>query len=33
VLSEIVMKRLGNPNIDKVFPNYADYEAMGIVNA
>jgi uncharacterized protein (DUF1501 family) len=31
VLSEIVSKRLGNPNIDKVFPGYKVESGLGIV--
>jgi uncharacterized protein (DUF1501 family) len=32
VLSEIVTKRLGNPNIDKVFPGFGGYTPLGIVS-
>ena len=32
VLSEIVTKRLGNPNLSAVFPGYAGYTPLGILN-
>jgi uncharacterized protein (DUF1501 family) len=32
VLSEIVEKRLGNPNLDKVFPGFSGYKPLGIVD-
>ena len=32
VLSEIVVKRLGNPNWQQVFPGYAGYTPLGVVN-
>ena len=31
VLSEILVRRLGNPNLDQVFPNYVGYEPLGVV--
>lgn len=31
VLSEIVMRRLGNPRLADVFPGYTDYRPLGIV--
>jgi uncharacterized protein (DUF1501 family) len=31
VLSEILIKRLGNTRIDEVFPGYTGYEALGVV--
>ena len=31
VLGEIVTRRLGNPNLEKVFPGYAGFAPMGIV--
>jgi uncharacterized protein (DUF1501 family) len=31
VLSEIVMRRLGNPQLATVFPGYVDYQPLGIV--
>jgi uncharacterized protein (DUF1501 family) len=31
VLSEIVVRRLGNPNVDLVFPGYSGYAPMGVV--
>jgi uncharacterized protein (DUF1501 family) len=31
VLSEILVRRLGNPNLDVVFPGYAGYQPLGIV--
>ncbi len=31
VLSEVVIKRLGNPNISQVFPGYEGYSALGVV--
>jgi uncharacterized protein (DUF1501 family) len=31
VLSEILVKRLGNPNLDVVFPDYTGYQPLGIV--
>jgi uncharacterized protein (DUF1501 family) len=31
VLSEIVTKRLGNPNLSTVFPGYSGYAPMGII--
>ncbi len=33
VLSEILIKRLANPNMDQVFPGYTGYQDMGIVQA
>lgn len=33
VISEIITKRLKNPALDKVFPNYTPKPALGIVNA
>ncbi len=32
VLSEILVRRLGNPNLGQVFPGYADYGPLGIVD-
>ncbi len=32
VLSEILIRRLGNPNLGYIFPNYSDYQPLGIVN-
>ena len=31
VLSEVLIKRLGNPNIDTIFPNFNEYSEMNIV--
>jgi hypothetical protein len=31
VLSEILIRRLGNPNLGTIFPNYADYSPLGIL--
>jgi uncharacterized protein (DUF1501 family) len=31
VLSEILIRRLGNPNLGTIFPNYAGYEPLGIL--
>lgn len=31
VLSEILIRRLGNPNLGTVFPGYKEYQPMGIV--
>jgi uncharacterized protein (DUF1501 family) len=31
VLSEILIRRLGNPNLGTIFPKYADYTPLGIV--
>lgn len=31
VLSEILIRRLGNPNLGQVFPNYRDYTPLGFV--
>jgi len=31
VLSDILTRRLGNPNLDFVFPGYTGYQPMGIV--
>jgi hypothetical protein len=31
VLSEILIRRLGNPNLGTIFPNYADYTPLGIL--
>ena len=31
VLSEILIRRMGNPNIYQIFPGYADYQPLGIV--
>lgn len=31
VLSEILIRRLGNPNLGTIFPNYADYAPLGIL--
>ncbi|NOZ72891.1 MAG: DUF1501 domain-containing protein, partial [Chloroflexi bacterium] len=31
VLSEILIRRLGNPQLGEVFPNYRDYSPLGIV--
>ena len=33
VLTEVVTKRLGNPNISEVFPGYEDYSPLGVVEA
>jgi uncharacterized protein (DUF1501 family) len=32
ILSEILIRRLGNPNLGYIFPNYSDYQPLGIVN-
>ncbi|MGQ0602532.1 MAG: hypothetical protein ACT4QE_12665 [Anaerolineales bacterium] len=32
VLSELLVKRLGNPNIETIFPGYTGYAEMGIVS-
>ena len=32
ILSEILIRRLGNPNLGAVFPGYTNYEPMGIVS-
>lgn len=31
VLSEILIRRMGNPNLGFIFPNYNDYQPIGIV--
>ncbi len=31
VLSEILIRRMGNPNLGSIFPNYGSYEPLGIV--
>jgi uncharacterized protein (DUF1501 family) len=31
VLSEILVKRLGNPYIDQVFPGFTDYQPLGLL--
>lgn len=31
VLSEILIRRLGNPNLGIIFPNYSDYAPLGVV--
>lgn len=31
VLSEILIRRMGNPNIGTIFPNYAGYAPLGVV--
>ena len=31
VLSEILIRRLGNPNLGEIFPNYSDYSPLGIL--
>ena len=31
VLSEVLIRRLNNPNIDTIFPGFADYSEMNIV--
>ena len=31
VLSEILIRRLGNPNLGTIFPDYADYSPLGIL--
>jgi hypothetical protein len=31
VLSEILIRRLGNPNLGTIFPNYSDYAPLGIL--
>jgi uncharacterized protein (DUF1501 family) len=31
VLSEILVRRLGNPNLGTIFPNYANYSPLGIL--
>jgi hypothetical protein len=31
VLSEIMIRRFGNPNLGIVFPDYSDYQPLGIV--
>jgi hypothetical protein len=33
VLSEIVVRRLGNAKLDVVFPGYKDYQPLGVVRA
>ena len=33
ILSEILLNRLGNPNIDQVFPGFTDYQPLGVVRA
>jgi uncharacterized protein (DUF1501 family) len=33
VLSEVLVKRLGNPNVAAIFPGYTGYGEMGIVAA
>ncbi|MBE2236623.1 MAG: DUF1501 domain-containing protein [Caldilineaceae bacterium] len=33
VLSEILINRLGNPNIDQIFPGYSGYTPLGIMQA
>jgi uncharacterized protein (DUF1501 family) len=32
VLSEILIRRMGNPNLGVVFPGYTDYEPLGVVS-
>lgn len=32
VLSEILIRRMGNPNLGEVFPGYTDYAPLGVVN-
>jgi uncharacterized protein (DUF1501 family) len=32
VLAEILQKRMGNPNIDQVFPGYAGYTPLGVIS-
>lgn len=32
VLSEILVRRLGNPNLDQVFPGYTGYAPLGVVS-
>jgi uncharacterized protein (DUF1501 family) len=32
VLSEILIRRLGNPNLGTIFPQYANYQPLGIVS-
>ena len=32
VLSEVLIRRLANPNLGTIFPNYRDYQPLGIVN-
>ena len=31
VLSEILVRRLGNGRLDAVFPGYKEYQPMGVV--
>jgi hypothetical protein len=31
VLSEILIRRLGNPNLGTIFPNYSNYAPLGIL--
>src|SRR3954465_1179650 len=31
VLSGILVRRLGNPNLGTIFPNYSDYSPLGIL--
>ncbi len=31
ILSEILIRRLGNPNLGAIFPGYTDYQPMGVV--
>jgi hypothetical protein len=31
VLSEILIRRLGNPNLGTIFPNYSDYTPLGLL--
>jgi uncharacterized protein (DUF1501 family) len=31
VLSEILIRRLGNPNLGTIFPNYSDYAPLGLL--
>ncbi|MCB0043636.1 MAG: DUF1501 domain-containing protein, partial [Caldilinea sp.] len=31
VLSELLIRRLGNPNLGYIFPNFSNYEPLGIV--
>ncbi|MEM6796777.1 MAG: DUF1501 domain-containing protein [Acidobacteriota bacterium] len=32
VLSEILIRRMGNPNLGDVFPGYGDYQPLGVVS-
>jgi hypothetical protein len=31
VLTEILIRRLGNPRVGEVFPGYSDYQALGVL--